>query len=52
MSRVQIACVGAGYWGKNLVRVFRELPDVQLRQVCDASPNIRTPTAPTDPLRA
>ena len=41
MSRVQIACVGAGYWGKNLVRVFHDLPDVQLRQVCDASPEIR-----------
>ena len=41
MSRVQIACVGAGYWGKNLVRVFHDLPDVHLRQVCDASPEIR-----------
>ena len=42
MSRVQIACVGAGYWGKNLVRVFHDLPDVHLRQVCDASPEIRS----------
>ena len=42
MNRVQIACVGAGYWGKNLVRVFHDLPDVHLRQVCDASPEIRS----------
>ena len=41
MNRVNIACVGAGYWGKNLVRVFRDLPDVNLSQVCDADPNIR-----------
>ena len=41
MSAVELACVGAGYWGKNLVRVFRDLPDVNLRQVCDADPTIR-----------
>ena len=41
MNSVEIACVGAGYWGKNLVRVFRDLPDVHLRQVCDADPAIR-----------
>ena len=42
MSAIEIACVGAGYWGKNLVRVFRDLPDVHLRQVCDADPAIRS----------
>ena len=41
MSAVELACGGAGYWGKNLVRVFRDLPDVNLRQVCDADPAIR-----------
>ncbi len=41
MNSVEIACVGAGYWGKNLVRVFRDLPDVHVRQVCDADPAIR-----------
>ena len=41
MNSVKIACVGAGYWGKNLVRVFHDLPDVHLGQVCDADPNIR-----------
>jgi len=42
VSPVQIACVGAGYWGKNLVRVFRDLPEVNLRRVCDADPAIRS----------
>ncbi|MFT7695815.1 MAG: putative dehydrogenase [Candidatus Latescibacterota bacterium] len=40
MSAVSLACVGAGYWGKNLVRAFNDLPTVQLKQVCDASPEI------------
>ncbi len=42
MNSVQIACVGAGYWGKNLVRVFRDLPEVNLRRVCDADSTIRS----------
>jgi len=40
MSAVSIACVGAGYWGKNLVRVFNDLPSTQLKKICDASPEI------------
>lgn len=31
-----IACVGAGYWGRNLVRVFGSLPDAYLKLVCDS----------------
>ena len=38
---LRVACVGAGYWGKNLVRVFDGLPDVQLKVVCDSSAEIR-----------
>ena len=40
MSALSIACVGAGYWGKNLVRVFNDLPSTQLKKICDASPEI------------
>ena len=40
MSAVSIACVGAVYWGKNLVRVFNDLPSTQLKKICDASPEI------------
>ena len=36
-----VACVGVGYWGKNLVRVFGGLPDVQLKTVCDSNPDAR-----------
>ena len=38
---VTLACVGAGYWGKNLVRVFDSLPEVRLKWVCDASEKVR-----------
>jgi predicted dehydrogenase len=32
---VQIAVVGLGYWGPNLVRVLHELPDARVSCVCD-----------------
>ena len=38
---LKIACVGAGYWGKNLVRVFAGLPEARLKVVCDTSADIR-----------
>ena len=38
---VTIACVGAGNWGRNLVRVFAGLPGVRLKMICDASEAIR-----------
>ena len=40
-SSVTVACVGAGYWGKNLVRVFYGLPEVRLKWICDQSAAIR-----------
>ena len=36
-----VACVGAGNWGKNLVRVFHSLPEVDLRYICDAEEKTR-----------
>jgi UDP-2-acetamido-3-amino-2,3-dideoxy-glucuronate N-acetyltransferase len=36
----KIACIGAGYWGKNLVRNFNELG--VLSTVCEVDPQIRT----------
>ena len=36
-----IACVGAGYWGRNLVRVFGGLPNVRLKVVCDSNAEVR-----------
>lgn len=36
-SKIKIGVVGCGYWGPNLIRNFRSLPDCQLQAVCDAS---------------
>jgi len=37
----RIACIGAGYWGKNLVRNFHQLNECELTYICDESPAIR-----------
>lgn len=34
-KKTTIGVVGCGYWGPNLVRNFRSLPDCELRMVCD-----------------
>jgi len=36
-----VAVVGAGNWGKNLVRNFAALPDADLKSVCDLSEKTR-----------
>ncbi|HYV16560.1 MAG TPA: Gfo/Idh/MocA family oxidoreductase [Conexibacter sp.] len=33
-----VAVVGLGYWGPNLLRVLAELPDVEVRWMCDLDP--------------
>jgi len=35
MSKLRIAIVGCGYWGHNLIRNFAELPEVEIKTVCD-----------------
>ncbi len=40
MGKRAIAVVGAGYWGKNLVRNFNELGS--LRTICDGAQSVRT----------
>ena len=35
---IGIAVVGAGAWGKNHIRVFSDIPDVQLKYICDSDP--------------
>jgi predicted dehydrogenase len=37
-ARLRVAVVGLGYWGPNLVRVLRELPQVRVTAVCDLRP--------------
>jgi len=36
-KEIKVGVVGCGYWGPNLVRNFRALPDCQLKTVCDLS---------------
>ena len=35
MSKIGVAVIGVGFWGKNHVRVFSELPETELCAVCD-----------------
>ncbi len=34
-KRLKVGVVGCGYWGPNLIRNFRSLPDCELTLVCD-----------------
>src|SRR5712664_4345338 len=36
-SQVSVGVVGCGYWGPNLIRNFRQLPDCNLKLMCDTS---------------
>src|SRR6266516_1875322 len=36
-SQVSVGVVGCGYWGPNLIRNFRQLPDCNLTLMCDTS---------------
>lgn len=46
---IGVAVVGAGNWGKNLVRNFGSLPGVQLKYVCDLSDKTRQAMAKAYP---
>src|SRR5208337_1326777 len=36
---IKVGVVGCGYWGPNLIRNFRSLPDCSLKIMCDVSEN-------------
>ncbi|MGA9780322.1 MAG: Gfo/Idh/MocA family oxidoreductase [Verrucomicrobiia bacterium] len=36
-KQIKVGVVGCGYWGPNLVRNFRSLPDCELKIMCDIS---------------
>jgi predicted dehydrogenase len=38
MMKTGVAVVGAGFWGRNLVKNFAALPDAHLAYVCDLDP--------------
>jgi len=36
-TMVTVGVVGCGYWGPNLIRNLRQLPDCRLKSICDTS---------------
>jgi predicted dehydrogenase len=36
--RLRVAVVGCGYWGGNYVRIFNDMPEVDMVAVCDEQP--------------
>ena len=46
---LKVAIVGAGAWGKNLVRTFYQLKDVELAYCCDANSQRRDEVAENYP---
>jgi len=43
--QTDIAVVGAGYWGPNLIRNFAALPECRLKLVCDKNPDVSAAAA-------
>lgn len=39
-ERLRCALVGYGYWGPNLLRNFSDLPDAEVKVVCDPRPDL------------
>jgi predicted dehydrogenase len=38
-KQIKVGVVGCGYWGPNLIRNFRSLPDCHLKAMCDKQEN-------------
>src|SRR6185437_12985848 len=36
-KQIRVGVVGCGYWGPNLIRNFRSLPDCTLKMMCDVN---------------
>lgn len=37
MNKLGVAVIGIGFWGRNHVRVFSELPQTELKAICDVN---------------
>ena len=46
---VSVGVVGLGYWGPNLARTFDDLPQANLRWLCDTNAEIRLKLRPRYP---
>ncbi|HET6385150.1 MAG TPA: Gfo/Idh/MocA family oxidoreductase [Armatimonadota bacterium] len=44
-NRVNVAVVGCGYWGPNLIRDFAQIPDARLYAICDLDADRLAPYA-------
>jgi predicted dehydrogenase len=40
MPEITIACIGAGHWGKNLIRIYSRFPGVRLKAICDLNQEV------------
>lgn len=49
MDSIRVACVGVGYWGKNLVRNFYNLPGASLDVCCDLDESLLAATKERHP---
>lgn len=38
-KQIKVGVIGCGYWGPNLIRNFRAIPDCRLKVMCDVSEN-------------
>jgi predicted dehydrogenase len=38
LTPLRVALVGCGYWGPNLLRIYMDLPEVEVKWVCDQRP--------------
>ena len=46
---VTLGIVGLGYWGPNLARTFEDMPQADVRWLCDRSPEVRMRLRPRYP---
>ena len=46
---VRVGQIGVGYWGKNLLRNFTELPGCDLTWICDIAEDVRERVAESHP---
>jgi predicted dehydrogenase len=49
-ERVQVAAIGCGYWGPNVIRNLADVPGFELHSICDLDPARLEPVAMRYPL--
>ena len=49
VHKVKIACVGLGGWGKNILRVSSQIPNADLKAICDTNSSVLQKFSPQYP---